>query len=137
MERLVSGRSLPLALAAFVAAAGLTGCAAGTELPAVQRVAVDFVTAIEQQKGQDACDLLTSEAEESASGATDVSCATAVLNIDESGSQVHSIQIWGDAAQVKLGSDTVFLRRLPTGWQVRAAGCQSQPGAAYNCDVEG
>jgi hypothetical protein len=133
----VSGRSLPLALAAIVLAAGLVGCTADTERSEVQRVAVDFVTAVESKDGSDACELLTSQAEESVSGATDVPCATAVLSIDESGSQVHHIQVWGDAAQVKLGSDTVFLRRLPDGWQVRAAGCQSQPGAAYNCDVEG
>ena len=133
----MSRRSLPLALAVLVVAVGLAGCAAGTERSEVQQVAVDFVSAIEDENGQDACELLTSEAEESVSGATDVSCATAVLNLDESGSEVRHIQIWGDAAQVKLGSDTVFLRRLPTGWQVRAAGCQSQPGAAYHCDVEG
>lgn len=133
----MSGRTLPLALAAIVAAAGLVGCAASTERADVQRVAVDFVTAVEDNNGQDACALLTSEAEESVSGATDVPCPTAVLNIDESGAEVHHIQVWGDAAQVKVGSDTVFLRRLSAGWQVRAAGCQSQPGAAYNCDVEG
>ena len=137
MECRVSGRSLPLALAALAVAAGLAGCTAGTERSEVQQVAVDFVTAIEDGNGQVACGLLTTEAEESVSGATEVSCETAVLNIDESGSQLRHTQVWGDAAQVKLGSDTVFLRRLPSGWQVRAAGCQSQPGAAYNCDVEG
>jgi hypothetical protein len=120
-----------------VAAAGLAGCAANTERAEVQRVAVDFVTAVEDDNGQDACGLLTPEAEQSVSGATDVACSTAVLSIDESGSQVHHTQVWGDSAQVKLGSDTVFLRRLSTGWQVRAAGCRSQPDAAYDCDVEG
>jgi hypothetical protein len=133
----VGGRSLPLALAAIVVTAGLVGCAADTEQSEVQRVAVDFVTAVQNENGSNACELLTPEAEESVSGATDVPCATAVLNLDESGSEVHHIQVWGDAAQVKLGSDTVFLQRLPAGWQVRAAGCQSQPDAAYNCDVEG
>jgi hypothetical protein len=133
----VGGRSLPLALAALAVAAGLVGCTAGTERSEVQQVAVDFVTAIEDGNGQVACGLLTTEAEESVSGATEVSCETAVLNIDESGSDVQHIQVWGDAAQVKLGSDTVFLQRLPAGWQVRAAGCQSRPDAAYNCDVEG
>ncbi|HEX8306758.1 MAG TPA: hypothetical protein VF612_17915 [Jatrophihabitans sp.] len=133
----MSGRSLRVGLAAIVATAGLAGCAGSTERAEVQRVAVDFVTAVEDRNGQDACDLLTSEAEESVSGATDVPCPTAVLSIEESGAEVHHVQIWGDAAQVKLGSDTVFLRRLQVGWQVRAAGCHSQPGAAYNCDVEG
>ncbi|HEV2885714.1 MAG TPA: hypothetical protein VGX49_02275 [Jatrophihabitans sp.] len=133
----MSRPSLPLALAVIVVAGGLTGCASSTQRSQVQSVAVEFVTAVEDDKGADACALLTSDAEESVSGATDVPCATAVLNLEESGSQVHHVQIWGDAAQVKLGSDTVFLSRLSAGWQVRAAGCQSQPGAAYNCDVEG
>jgi hypothetical protein len=128
---------VPLALAVIAVTGGLAGCAGDTQRSEVQRVAVDFVTAIEDRNGAGACKLLTSEAEESVSGATDVTCAAAVLNIDEDGAEVHHIQVWGDAAQVKLGSDTVFLRELPDGWQVRAAGCQSQPGAAYNCDVEG
>jgi hypothetical protein len=133
----VSSRSLQIALAAAAVAGALTGCTSSGERSQVQTVAVGFVTAIEDNKGQDACGLLTPDAKESVAGATDVSCASAVLNVKESGSQVHHVQIWGDAAQVKVGSDTVFLRRLATGWQVRAAGCQSQPGAAYHCDVEG
>jgi hypothetical protein len=128
---------VPLALAVIVLTAGLAGCTGGTQRSEAQRVAVDFVTAIEDRNGADACALLTSDAEQSVSGATDVACATAVLNIDERGAEVRHIQVWGDAAQVKLGSDTVFLQELPDGWQVRAAGCRSQPGAAYDCDVEG
>ena len=133
----MSGRSLPLALAVIMVAGGLAGCAASSQRSEAERVAVDFVTAIEDRNGADACELLTSRAEESVSGATDVACATAVLNIEESGSEVHHVEVWGDAAQVKLGTDTVFLQELPVGWQVRAAGCHSQPGAAYKCDVEG
>jgi hypothetical protein len=128
---------VPLALAAMVVTGALAGCAGSTQRSEVQRVAVEFVTAIEDRDGADACALLTSEAEDSVSGATDVACETAVLNVDESGAEVRHVQVWGAAAQVKLGSDTVFLQELPDGWQVRAAGCQFQPGAAYHCDVEG
>jgi hypothetical protein len=133
----VSGPSLPLALAVIVVAGGLAGCASSSQRSEPQAVAVRFATAVEGSNGRDACAVLTSEAAESVSGATDVPCAVAVLKVEEHGSRVRSVQIWGDAAQVKLGSDTVFLRRLPGGWQVRAAGCQSRPGAAYHCDVEG
>jgi hypothetical protein len=131
----VAGRSLALALLAF--AGVLAGCTSSTERSEVQSVAADFVSAVEDRNGPAACALLTPEAEKSASGATDVPCATAVLTIRENGSQLHGTQIWGDAAQVKLGSDTVFLRRLPAGWQVRTAGCQSRPGAAYDCEIQG
>lgn len=133
----MSGRILPLALALVVTAGALSACTASTERSEVERVAVDFVTAVQDGNGQHACDLLTSEAEKSVSGATEVNCSSAVVNVHESGSDVHGIQVWGEAAQVKLGSDTVFLQRLPGGWQVRAAGCQSQPGKAYDCDIEG
>ncbi len=133
----MTGRCLPLALAVILAVGGSVGCTSGAEQSRVRAVAAEFVTAVQDGNGGDACALLTSEAEKSVSGATDVPCATAVLNLDENGSQLHGIEIWGDAAQVKLGTDTVFLRRLPTGWQVHAAGCQPQPGAAYDCEVQG
>lgn len=133
----MTGRSLPLTLAVLAFSGALAGCVSGAERSEAQAIAVEFVSAIQDRNGSDACSLLTSEAEKSVSGATDVPCATAVLTLEEHGARLHDTQIWGDAAQVKLGSDTVFLRRLPTGWLVRAAGCQSQPGAAYDCDVEG
>ncbi|MEO6500973.1 MAG: hypothetical protein ABIQ09_03585 [Jatrophihabitantaceae bacterium] len=133
----MTGRSLPPALAVLALAGALAGCASSAEWSQAQAVAVEFVTAVQDGNGPDACALLTSEAEESVSGATEAPCATAVLTLDEGGSQLHGTQVWGDAAQVKLGSDTVFLRRLPTGWQVRAAGCRSRPGAAYDCKVQG
>ena len=50
---------------------------------------------------------------------------------------MHGIQVWGDAAQVRIGADVIFLRRQQAGWQVRAAGCTPQPGTAYDCDVDG
>jgi len=130
-------RSLPVLLAVLATAAAVAGCTGSNQRPQVRDVAVEFVVAVQDRHGQDACSLLTDEAAESVSGATDVPCEQAVLNVDEDGTAVHSVQVWGDAAQVKLGSDTVFLRWLPGGWQVRAAGCQSQPGAAYRCDVAG
>jgi len=133
----VRRRSLPLVLAAVAAAGGSAGCAAHTQRPQVTGVAVRFVTAVQDHNGRTACTLLTDEAAESVSGATDEQCEQAVLNVEEDGTTVHSVQVWGDAAQVKLGSDTVFLRWLPGGWQVRAAGCRSQPAAAYRCDVDG
>lgn len=122
----MTGRSLPLALAlaALASAGALTGCVTSTERSEVQSVATEFVTAVQAGDGQQACELLTPEAEDSVSGATDVPCATAVLTLEQDGAQLHGTQIWGDAAQVKLGTDTVFLRRLAAGWQVQAAGCR-------------
>ncbi|MEP6852077.1 MAG: hypothetical protein ABJA87_05395 [bacterium] len=99
-------------------------------------VAVDFVTAIENRNGKAACALLTDNAAHSVSGATDTSCEQAALNVDESGTAVGEVQVWGDAAQVHVGDDVVFLRRGDT-WQVQAAGCTSDPPGPYDCDVDG
>ena len=130
-------RRLSFLVAVTAVVGALAGCASDTQRQQVQAVAVEFVTAVQDKDGQDACSLLTPEAEDSVSGATDTPCSAAVLNVEEQGAQVRHVQVWGDDAQVKLGSDTVFLSRLPAGWQVRAAGCRPQPGAAYRCDVKG
>jgi hypothetical protein len=125
----------PMSLIAVTGA--LTGCGSSPQRSDVKDVAVRFVTAVQAKQGNAACALLTSDARQSATGATDVTCADAVLNVDEHGVNVHGAQVWGDEAQVKLGTDVVFLRRFTAGWQVRAAGCRPQPGAAYDCDVAG
>ena len=114
-------RSLPLVLAVVATAGASAGCSAGPQRPQVLDVAARFVTAVQDHDGRAACALLTDEAAESVSGATDVQCEQAVLNVEEDGTAVHSVQVWGDAAQVKLGSDTIFLRWLPSGWQVRSS----------------
>lgn len=125
--------------AVLVSAPVLTGCGAPPEQPAVDSAASAFATAVIQRDGARACALLTQNAAEAASGATDTPCAKAVLNVQESGADIHGVQVWGDAAQVKVGGDVVFLRRLAVGWRVAAAGCKpqsGQPGLPYTCDVE-
>ena len=88
-------------------------------------------------RGVTACSLLTDKARASVTGTTDVTCADAILNIDETDTEVSSTQVWGDAAQVKIGTDVIFLRLQRAGWRVRAAGCETQADGVYDCDVEG
>ncbi|MFN2517433.1 MAG: hypothetical protein ABR604_00100 [Jatrophihabitantaceae bacterium] len=116
----------------------LAGCSSsGGQREAVSAEAARFVTAVDQHDGMAACDTLTDSAQSSASGATDTPCEKAVLNVKEDGTTIHGVQVWGDSAQVRIGSDVIFLRRLDTGWRVNAAGCKPQAHAAYQCDVEG
>jgi hypothetical protein len=61
----------------------------------------------------------------------------AITSIDEQGVTVSGVQVWGDAAQVRVGGDVVFLRRISGEWLVSAAGCQPQPKRPYDCKVAG
>jgi hypothetical protein len=133
----VSIRNACWALGLLVGVAILTACGSSPDRSTVSDVAARFVGAVQSKHGATACALLTTEAAQSISGATNVSCPDAVVNVDEQGAGVRGVQVWGDEAQVKIGIDVVFLRHFPTGWKVRAAGCKPRPGAAYNCDVEG
>ncbi len=115
----------------------LAGCTPSGPSHEAADVAAQFIEAITRHDGGQACGLLTANARSSASGATDTPCAQAVLNVKENGIAIHAVQIWGDRAQVKIGSDVLFLAHFDTGWRVNDAGCKPQPGAAYACDVEG
>ncbi|MEP7019579.1 MAG: hypothetical protein ABI808_02935 [Pseudonocardiales bacterium] len=115
----------------------LGGCTPSGSSDAAADVAAQFVDAISRHDGGQACDLLTANARSSASGATDTPCAQAVLNVKENGIDVQAVQIWGDRAQVKVGTDVLFLAHYDSGWRVNDAGCKPQPDAAYQCDVGG
>lgn len=79
--------------------------------------------------------MLTSQAYASASGATDTPCPEAIVSIEIKGTEVTSVQVWGDAAQVRLGSDVLFLRHLSGRWLISAAGCEPKPEGPYDCSV--
>ncbi|MEV0674970.1 hypothetical protein AB0I60_00465 [Actinosynnema sp. NPDC050436] len=51
--------------------------------------------------------------------------------------QVEDVVVRGDAARVRAGSDTVFLREPASGWRVAGAGCRAVDGRPYACDVGG
>lgn len=125
------------AAAAAGAAASLVACSASPSRSEPRDVAVRFVSAVLAKDGATACTLLTKDAQSAAVGATNAKCETAVTNLDEKGTQVRGIQLWGDAAQVRVGTDVIFLRQYDTGWKVRAAGCKKMPHQPYDCDVDG
>ncbi|MDT7576862.1 MAG: hypothetical protein QOH17_3195, partial [Pseudonocardiales bacterium] len=113
------------------------GCGASPHRDVVSRAAVSFVTDIEHHDDSGACRLLTDTARTSASGATNLSCDRALAFVHESGSRISGLQVWGDTAQVHVGSDVLFLRRFPDAWLVSAAGCRPQQDGPYDCLVGG
>lgn len=128
---------LRLAPLLVLAALGLVACGTPARESGAAAVAGRFVAAVSGHDGAKACGLLTEQARESVSGATDVACADAVLNVHEPGTTVGKVEVWGDAAHVHIGADVIFLVHLHKGWFVSAAGCAPRPSAPYKCDVDG
>lgn len=114
----------------------LASCASSPKRDAVTAAASDFVTALAGGDGGGACALLTEQARASASGATNTPCAQAIVSIKPSGRTVSGVQVWGDAAQVRMGTDVLFLRLIDGRWLISAAGCKPQPKGPYDCTVE-
>lgn len=62
--------------------------------------------------------------------------AGARLAVGDPSAQLTS-QVWGDRAQVRTRSVTVFLQWSSSGWKVAAAGCGGRGEAPYDCELEG
>src|SRR4051812_32574377 len=94
-------RSTRSSIAAVAACLAVLGCASGCGTASnnndVSGAVEKFISALQSQDGQRACDLLTDRARESASGATDQSCAQAILSVQEQPSPVSGVQVWGDS----------------------------------------
>jgi hypothetical protein len=123
-----------LVAGAGVLAVLLTGCASASR-PDVSTVA----SAFEDPSGdpQARCDLLAPATRATFESRSSAPCADAISGVQLPGGQVGSVAIWGGDAQVRLGSDTLFLTQTHTGWKVTAAGCQSRGEAPYDCEVDG
>lgn len=134
------GRNVRSALAALLlcALAGplLTGCASPSE-GAVTAAARSFVSSVHRGAGAAACRLLTPDARKATTGATDASCADTIGSVHERGESVTDVQVWGDTAQVRVGGDVLFLRRIAGRWLISAAGCKPQPAGPYDCTAGG
>ena len=119
--------------AVLLGALTLGGCASAQE-PDVRRVATTFEDPSADPRER--CGLLaprTLEQLEDESGP----CEDAVANLPLEGGEVTAVEVWGGDAQVRLGGDTVFLTRTPTGWKVAAAVCTPRAEGPYDCEVEG
>lgn len=113
------------------------GCSSIPHTGAVETTARDFVNALRNGAPGTACKLLTDQARTSIAGALDVTCPHAVVHVVERGDSVRGVQIWGDAAQVHIGSDVLFLRMISGHWRVSAAGCTKQLKGPYDCKIGG
>jgi hypothetical protein len=130
----VRGRWVP---AAAVLAVLATGCGAAPGTDAVTRVADTWLAAARAKDAATLCRLLTPSAAQSVETG-DETCEQAVRSLELPGDgPVGTVQVWSDRAQVRAGTDTLFLIRLAGGWRVSAAGCTFQGDQPYDCDLEG
>ncbi|MFI9009305.1 hypothetical protein ACIGNX_18955 [Actinosynnema sp. NPDC053489] len=111
--------ALPVVLA-------LGGCGAGSE-DLVRGTAEEFTAAVASGEHDRACELLTERAREG------VECSS----LDVPGGAVRTVEVWGDAAQVRTSDDVLFLREPAAGWRVSGAGCRSREERPYECEVGG
>lgn len=132
-----ASRRLSAVAAIVLSAAGLTACDSGNSRDAAVAAARSFLVSLEHQQGAQACRMLTSDARSAVVGATDATCAQAIVGVEERGSGVRGAQVWGDAAQVRIGGDVVFLRNTHGHWRVSAAGCTRASSGPYDCEVGG
>jgi hypothetical protein len=117
-------RRAPFLLAVALAVAG---CGSSGEDEAARQVVDRFEAALTTGRGAEACELLTAEVAE------DVDCAA----LDLPRGTVRDVEVWGDAAQARVGDDTVFLREKAVGWRISGAGCTPDGERPYECEVGG
>lgn len=115
-------------------ALAVVGCAPDTAAPA--RAAERFHEAVSAHREDAACSMLTRKTAEKLpdSGQT---CAEALREVKLGpGGAVTAVSVWGEAAQVRLAGDTLFLQRFSDGWRIKAAGCRPVRDLPYDCEVE-
>jgi hypothetical protein len=128
-----------LALALLAVSVSTAGCGTpATVRRAVASTAQRFGDAIGAGDGGKACGYLAPETRQELEQDQRAPCAKAILDDGlRGGASVSHAVVYGQQAMARLGNDTVFLSRFPSGWKVTAAGCEPQPGAPYQCQLKG
>jgi hypothetical protein len=121
-------------LAGVALLAGTVACSSAAQ-PGVEATAGQFAEALARHDGEAACALLTDDARRGTETFAR-SCAAQLAGLPDPGA-VEQVEVWSDAAQVRLAGDTLFLLRFPDGWRVSAAGCTPVEEAPYECEVQG
>jgi hypothetical protein len=119
-----STRWAPLATAGLLASVALTGCA-GPQDDSVEAAAARFAAALAAEDGSAACRLLAPRTKSELEAAAGAPCRDSV--VEEMRGQPGSadgsgVEVFGTAARVGNGRDTMFLARFQGGWKVSAAG---------------
>jgi hypothetical protein len=117
----------------------VAGCASVDDRQtAASNVAERMLTAVQQNDGQGACELLAPATAAEAVQSDGKACEQAILDEDlPDPGVVTAAAVYGQQAQVHTSTDTVFLAMFPGGWRVVAAGCTPQGDRPYDCVLQG
>ncbi|RRS01575.1 hypothetical protein [Glycomyces terrestris] len=94
-----------------------------------------FLTALADGDAAAVCAALAPETAQALASSEDQTCEQAVAALDLPTGTVGETDVWGDRAQVRTGTDVLFLAELDEGWKVVAAGCEPQGERPYECEV--
>ena len=119
------------AIAAAVALCA--GCATGQRADDSRNVAASFVDAMAGGDTGAACALLATDTRDALEKSEQQPCAKALESVDIAGGAIGDTAVWGDRAQARSPSGTLFLVELDSGWRVAAAGCTRQDDSTYDC----
>lgn len=109
------------------------GCATGQRETGSRDVAASFVDAMGGGDTHAACALLATDTRDALEHSEQQPCAQALESVDIRGGQVGGTSVWGDRAQARTSSGTLFLVELDSGWRVSAAGCTRADDGTYDC----
>lgn len=115
----------------------LSGCGTAAGTDAVSTAADAWLAAVRAGDPAAQCRLLTPAAAGSVA-AHDETCPQALADLHLPGTgRPDRVEVWSDRAQVRTGTDTLFLTRIGGHWRISGAGCTNQGDEPYDCDVAG
>jgi hypothetical protein len=109
------------------------GCGTGQREAGSRDAAAGFLAAVGDDDTSAACALLATKTREELEYSEGEPCATSLKSVDLAGGSVAGVAVWGDRAQARSSSGTLFLVELDAGWRVAAAGCTRTPDDTYDC----
>lgn len=113
----------------------LAGCS-GSQDAAAGSAAQDLFDAVSDRDGAAACAALAAPTRDELEQTSGKACATAVLEEDLAGGTGDvRVQVFDSMAQVRVGTQTVFLSRFDGRWLVVAAACTDVPREPYDCSI--
>jgi hypothetical protein len=129
---------LPCLMVCAVAGVALVGCGTGGDRDAVRDAAQGLYRAAADRDGEAACARMSPSLRQALVEDEGERCAKAVLDLDLSGRTARVVEVYANAAIVRLaGGDTVFLDDTALGWRVDALGCRPEgAGRPYDCEAE-